>query len=379
VNRRLWIRALLAALLLALLAGAAWWRFGRAIEVPTAPVVEAALPLLVTGPGTVQARVPVTLASRITGTVTSMRADVGDAVPAGTLLVTVDDRDLQARRQIVLAQRETQQRNLEGAEAALARAQAELALARTRARRDAELQARGFLSEAGLDSANTTLQAAQAAEQGAVATVAARRAELGTSAQELRAAQVAESYAQVLAPLDAVVVQRLVEPGATVVPGSPLLRLVAPDSVWIVMRVDEAQLDRVQPGQAAAIRLRSGGTVPGRVVRVARQSDAATREVEVHVAFEQVPVHFVIDAQADVAITTGRQEGLQVPLSALLRDRDGRPGVLRVQDGRTRFVPVRAGAGDAERLLVEGALSAGDRVVAPAAGVREGVRVRPAD
>lgn len=379
MSRRTWTRLLIAALLLALLAGAGWWRFGRAIDVPTVSVVSAALPLLVTGPGTVQARVPVTLASRITGTVTAVRADVGDVVRAGAVLVTVDDRDLQARRQIVLAQRETQQRNLEGAEAALARARAELALASTRARRDAELQTRGFLSEAGMDSANTALQAAQAAEQGAVAVVAARRGELGTSAQELRAAQVAESYAQVQAPLDAVVVQRLVEPGATVVPGSPLLRLVAPESIWVAMRVDEAQLDRLQPGQLAAIRLRSGSTVPGRVARVARQSDAATREVEVHVAFEQVPAHFVIDAQADVAVTTGQQQGLQVPLSALLRDRDGRTGVLRVEDGRTRFVPVRAGAGDAERLLVEGALSAGDRVVAPAAGVREGVRVRTAD
>ena len=61
---------------------------------------------------------------------------------------------------------------------------------------------------------------------------------------------------------------------------------------------------------------------------------------------------------------------------------DGRPGVLRVDDGRARFVPVRAGADDGQRLLVQGLdapLQAGDRVVAPAAGVRDGMRVRAGD
>jgi hypothetical protein len=112
---------------------------------------------------------------------------------------------------------------------------------------------------------------------------------------------------------------------------------------------------------------------------VARQSDAATREVDVHVAFDQVPPGFVIDAEAEVRITTGEQRGLRVPLAALVRDRDGRSGVLRVADGRAHFVPVRAGAGSGDQLLVEGELRAGDRVVAPAAGVRDGMRVRSAD
>jgi HlyD family secretion protein len=377
------MRAGVVLLLAAALAAAGWWRFGRAVEVPTVEVVETALPLVVSGPGTVQARVPVTLAARITGTVTAVQADVGDVVRAGQLLATLDDRDLTARRQGVQAQRLTQRRNVEAADAALARAQADLALARARQQRDADLRAQGFLSAAGMDASVAALAAAQAGERGAQAALQARRAELAASALELRASEVAESWARLTAPLDAVVVQRLAEPGSTVVPGSPLLRLVAPDSVWVAMRVDEAQLGRVAAGQPATIRLRSGASVPGRVVRVARQSDAATREVDVHVAFDRVPESFVIDAEAEVRVTTGEQRGLAVPLAALLRDRDGRPGVLKVDDGRARFVPVRAGAGDGERLLVApltaAGLGAGDRVVAPAAGVRDGMRVRSAE
>jgi RND family efflux transporter MFP subunit len=388
MNGRRWLAAAGAALLVPALVAAAWWRFGREMPVPVVEVVEAALPRVVAGPGNVQARVPVTLASRITATVTGVAADVGDAVRAGQPLVTLDDRELQARRHVVLGQRESQRRNVEAAEAALDKARADLVLARGRQQRDADLVASGFVSAAGMDASQAALASAEAAVRGARATLQARQADLATSAQELTAAEVAASYSRLSAPLDAVVVQRLVEPGTTVVPGTPLLRLVDPTSVWVAARIDEVELGRLTAGQAATIRLRSGDRLAGRVVRVARLSDAATREVDVHVAFEQIPPGFVIDAEAEVRIRTGEQRGLRVPLAALVRDRDGRPGVLRLDDGRARFVPVRAAAGDGGLLLVEPAaprpadaarLAAGDRVVAPAAGVRDGMRVRAAD
>jgi RND family efflux transporter MFP subunit len=383
MNTKHWPRKILLLLLLAAaLSSVAWWRFGRAVVVPSVAVVEATLPTEVSGPGTVQARVPVTLASRITATVTTVAADVGDVVRAGQLLVTLDDRDLLARQSVVQAQRAAQQRNLEAAQATLDKASADRALAQSREARDAELMAQGFLSAAGMDASRATLAAAQAAERGGQATLAARRADLDTSSQELQSAQIATSYSRLTAPLDGVVVQRLAEPGSTVVPGSPLLKLVDPASVWVAVRIDEAVLSGISAGQPATIRLRSGTTVPGQVVRVARQSDAATREVEVHVAFDAVPAGFVIDAEAEVRIRTGEQRGLAVPLTAVVRDDQGRPGVLRIEDGRAQFVPVRAGADDGKNLLVQGLaapLGAGDRVVAPAAGARDGMRVRVAD
>ena len=90
------------------------------------------------------------------------------------------------------------------------------------------------------------------------------------------------------------VVQRLGEVGNTVVPGTPLLKIVDPDSLWVATRVDESVIGRVKPGQSASILLRSGETLPGKVARIARQSDAATRELDVHVAFDTPPQRFAI-------------------------------------------------------------------------------------
>lgn len=154
-------------------------------------------------------------------------------------------------------------------------------------------------------------------------------------------------------------------------------------------RLGTREIDRhCQPGEAGAVLLKSA---VGRlnlsarayhrvlkVARIARQSDAATRELEVHVAFDSVPERFAIDQEAEVRIDVGEDRGLRVPLTALTRDKTGRQGVLVIADGRTRFQPVETGGADAQQVLVRKGLSAGDTVAAVAAGLSANQRVRAA-
>jgi hypothetical protein len=140
--------------------------------------------------------------------------------------------------------------------------------------------------------------------------------------------------------------------------------------------VDESVVGRVRVGQPASIRLRTGETRPGKVARIAHLSDAATRELEVDVAFDSPPRRFAIDQEAEVTILAGEDSGIVVPLGALLRDRAGRRGVLVLSGGRTVFRPVETASADAKFVIVRKGLAAGERVVAPAAGVKAGVRVR---
>ena len=371
-----------AGLLLVVAAGAGYWRFVRAIDVPVAVAAAGAIAARVVGPGTVQARIPVTLSARIGATVVQMHADVGDAVQQGQLLVTLDDRDLSARRGVVAGQQDALLRNTEGARAALAKAQADLELARGKQRRDAELLAQGFVSQAVLDASNAVRDGAAAGVAAAQAALSARAAEARSLAHESRYAETVLSYTRLVAPMHGVVIQRLAEVGNTVVPGTPLLKIVDPKSLWVATRVDESVVGRVQPGQAASIRLRSGEVLPGKVARIARQSDAATRELDVHVAFDTVPQRFAIDQEAEVSIGVGEDRGILVPLTALTRDKAGREGVLVIDGGsaggRTRFQPVQTGGADARQALVLKGLAGGETIVAQASGVTAKQRVRPA-
>lgn len=377
MSRRRIVVALSALLLLAV-AGAAAWRFGRAVAVPMAVATPGSIAAHVVGPGTVQARIPVTLSARLNATVTQVHVDVGDAIRQGQLLVTLDDRDLSARRGVVAGQQEALLRNTEGARAALVKAQADLELAQGKQRRDADLLRQGFVSQAVLDASNAALGGAAAGVDAAKASLAAREADARGLSQEARYAEAVLSYTRIVAPMDGVVVQRFGEVGNTVVPGTPLLKIVDPKTLWVATRVDESAVGRVQPGQVASIRLRSGELLPGKVARIARQSDAATREIDVHVAFDAVPQRFAIDQEAEVSISVGEDRGLLVPLPALARDRTGRQGVLIVEGGRTRFQPVETGGADATQVLVRKGLAGGESVVAVSAEAAANQLVRPA-
>ena len=377
-RRKMIVSAGVVLLVLGAAGGAAWLRFGRRVAVPVVQAVQGRVPLRVVGPGTVQARVPVTIGARITATVRQLDADVGDVVRRGQTLALLDDRDLVARRDVVGGQQTSLARNLVAARATVAKAQADLELARSQHRRDAELLHSGFVSPAATDASDAALRSASANLDSARATLSAREADLQGLSHEARYADTLLSYTRITAPMDGVITARQVEVGSMVVPGSTLLRMVDPASLWVAMRVDESVLGQVELGQPASIRLRTGQTLPGKVARIARESDAATRELEVYVSFDAPLARFAIDQEAEVAITTGAGTGVVVPLSALTRDRQGQQGVLVVADARTVFRAVQTGASDAGRVIVTQGLAAGEPVVANAEGVKAGVRVQAA-
>jgi hypothetical protein len=133
---------------------------------------------------------------------------------------------------------------------------------------------------------------------------------------------------------------------------------------------------QVEVGQSATIRLRSGKELQGEVARINRQSDAATRELEVDVAFRDIPERFAIDQEAEVVIYTGQEKGIVVPVSALLRQKEA-TGVLVIDNGRAQFRPIKVGASDGKRVTVPEGLKASEQVIRLPRNVAPGSRVRP--
>ncbi len=364
------------ALVIAAIAGFAGYRLVfHALPVATVDLREGSVEILVTGPATVQARIQVALSARTTATITALHADQGDAVRRGQLLATLDDRDLAARRAGAAAAQETVARNISATAASLAKARADADLARGNHQRDLEVFRAGYISRAAIDASEAGLRAAEAGAENAAALLGARQSEARAAAQESRYAETMLSYARILAPIDGLIIQRAAEVGSTIVPGSPIFRMVDPATVWAATRVDESLVARVHVGMPASILLRSGETLPGKVARIARQSDAATRELEVDVAFDVPPTRFAIDQEAQVTIRTGRESGVVAPAAALLQIQGGQ-GVLVVRDGRARVQPVETGAIESGRVLIRKGLAAGDTLLANPQGVKPDTRVR---
>lgn len=357
-----WALVALVALL-ALAAGIALWRLTRTAPAPPLTVSQGEVEVRVAGPGTVQARVPVTISARVSALIVSLHADHGDLVKRGQLLAVLDDRDLAAKRAAAAAASRSNESNIAAAVASLAKAQADLDLARSRHRRDADLHGAAFISQSAYDASVLGLKAAEAGVANAAALLAARRAEGRGVDEEARYADALWSNTRLAAPMDGLVIQRAAEVGTMAAPGAPIFRMVDPATLWIAARIDEALAGRIREGMPARIALRNGEAHAGRVARISRQSDAATRELEVNVAFDAPPARFSIDQEAEVSILVGMERGPAVPVAALLR-RDGRQGVMLIREGRAVFQPVRVAASDGRIAVIAEGLDTGAQLAA---------------
>ncbi|MCS6987106.1 MAG: efflux RND transporter periplasmic adaptor subunit [Sphingomonadaceae bacterium] len=225
---------------LALLGGLAWWRLsaaGReAGRFQTAAVVRGDLAETITANGTLNPVGVVNVGVQVSGTVQRLHADFNDRVRAGQLLLELDPRLFRAR----LAQ----------SEANLARARAELELARTNRRRAEELVRRQFLSAQAYDQAVAAERAARAAVQAAEAAVAQDRANL--------------EFSVVRSPVDGVVISRQVDVGQTVAASfqTPTLFTIARDlrRMQIEAAVAEADIGKVRVGQPVSFTVDAFGT-----------------------------------------------------------------------------------------------------------------------
>lgn len=289
------------------------------------------------GVGTVEAKVVVEVGAKITGRIVSIAVDQGDTVATGQLLVRLDEEEHAAA--------------VRQAEAALARARATGELARVNAERWRQLHTEGGVARVEMDVRVTEAAVAANELKNAEATLALVRARLADTV--------------VVSPLDGYVVSRDLEPGATVTPGTPILKVADPSTAWVTVHVDERETGALGIGDPAEVTLRSlpGRSLPGRIARIQRESDRVTEELAVDIAFVERPRRLTLGEQTEAIIRPAPRKAVAVPAAALVRMPDG-PGAWTVVDGRLRFRPARFGLVDADGWLeVLDGLRPGDRVV----------------
>jgi HlyD family secretion protein len=234
----------------------------------------------------------------------------------------------------------------------------------------------GYISQAAFDTTKAQLKVAESEVTAAKATVTALEAATKQAESESQAAAALHGYTRILAPMDGLITVRKAEAGDTIAPGSPIFQMVDLDQIWVAAWIDETKIAQLREGQPAKIILRSGRVFQGEVVRLNKEADTVTRELEVDVKFAQLPHPLAIGEEAEVDIDTGRQQALAVPLSAVITQGNEK-GVLVADKGRLRFQKVALGLQDGARTAVTKGLKAGDLVVVKPAGLIPGTRISP--
>ena len=289
---------------------------------PVVAVKPHAVDLLFPADAVVEAIQQATVGAQVPGRVLEVKADAGQTVQKGDVLMRIDAR--------------------EAAEAARA-AEAQFANAKVNYERTKSLVGQKFMSAAALDKAKADFDAA-----------AANRAAAGAS----------QSHATILAPIAGVVARRHAELGDMAMPGTPLFTIYQPGGLRVTASIPQYRLKDMRAVKSARVEFPElGKWVEATAVQVLPTADAATHVSQVRVTLPAVPeatpgmfsrVHFV----------TGQAEKLTVPASAVLRRGEVAAVYVQAADGRLSLRQLRLGdaVGKGEIEVLAG-LASGDQVV----------------
>ncbi|MHA1599911.1 MAG: efflux RND transporter periplasmic adaptor subunit [Alphaproteobacteria bacterium] len=302
------------------------------------------------------------VAARVSAPVKSFHIEVGDRVDAGEAIAALDADILTARRDLVTGR-------LGEVQAKLSVMKAQLKLARQEYKRFEGLQKSAAFNQARFDDARQKVVIAQAEVREAESAIASAQADLQLAEINLRDTEVRAPYA-------GTIVERLVEAGAYVQLGAPLVRMVGDRSLEIEADVPFQNLTGLAIGTKVNLTL-DDATRHSAVVRAILPTEnplTRTRAVRLVPEFGEISRPLASEQSVTLEIPLGaRRQILTVHKDAVIRRR-GQNVVFIVAGEETQARPVDLGAAVGTRLEVRSGLIEGDRVV-----VRGNERLRPGD
>jgi HlyD family secretion protein len=248
----------------------------------------------------------VDLAPKVAGRVVEMKVKEGDRVKAGDLLVKLDlgetalavERD---RRGLESSQARSQDLEAGSRTAEIAQAQADLAdkkaaveLARRELERQEALLSKKVGTQRDTDTARTTMERAVASEKMASDRLQLLREGSRTWQKEqarrdvdrartvLKQSETTAAEAEIRAPADGVVLNRIAEPGLLLSPSQPALTMAFTGRLYVRTFIPETKLGKVRTSQAASVTVDAfpGQSFPAHVTEISPDAEFTPKPVE---------------------------------------------------------------------------------------------------
>ncbi len=289
----------------------------RSVSAETVVVQEHEIPELRFFPGTVKSKVSIMLAAKMPGYVKTLPHDIGDFVKKGELLVRLDDAEVRARIGA-----------LKQASAALSKeragVQARFEYVKATYNRIKNLHSQGSATQDELDRITSQKDAVTSQ----MAAINARIRQIGS---ELKAAENQLDYVVIEAPSDGWITKRMVDKGAFVMPGVPLIQFESSgDGLWFAADVDESLASALNPANKVTILVPAAGrTITAQITRVSRAANPRSHTFSILCDISSSGLNAGLYGR--IFIPIGKKKAVLVPCSAIL-DRGGIEGVFVVDD-----------------------------------------------
>jgi RND family efflux transporter MFP subunit len=322
----------------------------------------------------------VTLAFRVSGYVQEVgqtrgpdgraRAlEPGDIVAAGTVLARLREEDYQIQVEQAQGGADTARENEKAAAGQLVQARAAFTKAEADFTRAKNLFASQSLTRPDLDTAQAQYDSARGDLQAAQAQQDAAAAQIRTAGATLASARLAQRDTSLTAPFTAAVVQRNIDIGMLVAPGTQAYTLADVSNVKATFGVPDSVAVQMKPGTAVSIAFEAlpDQRFNGTVNAIAAVADQNTRlyQIEVSLRNERRLLRPGMIASLSIAAAAPVPPVSVVPLSAVIRDRQGGSSfaVMVVEGGVAHARAVTLGPTYGERLAVTSGVKPGDQVI----------------
>ncbi|HEX4780876.1 MAG TPA: efflux RND transporter periplasmic adaptor subunit [Usitatibacter sp.] len=380
-RKRRWINkwTIGLAVLLAIVAGVSFMQANAPASVETAAVTTAyptAAISVLNATGRVSAWRKAAVSTKATGRLEWLGVQEGSRVKSGDVIARLENQDVAASRDSMVA-------NVAAARANLEQGEAEQRDADLNYKRTEDLYAKKFVAEAALDTA-------RARDEKAKASISSLRAAIGVAEANARQASVALDQTLIRAPFDGIVLTKNANVGDIITPFSSatdskgaVVNMADMETLEVEADVSEASISKIQVGKPAEIQLDAYPDLRlmGQVSRIVPTVDRTKATLLVKVSFVDKDPRVLPDMSAKVAfLSRAPKPEEHTPVTAVRPEavvkRDGRNVVFLLGD---RNVVKQVPVGDAPKLgdLVQvSGVKAGDKVALnPPERLRDGAAV----
>jgi RND family efflux transporter MFP subunit len=288
--------------------------------------------------GTIRPRIEADMGFRVPGKVAKRLVEVGQTVDVGQPLATLDEIDLKLQAEQAVAE-------FNAATGVLAQA----AAAETRAK---DLRAKGWATDATLDSAKAAGDEA--------------RARLNRAERSVELTKNSLSYATLEADGRGVVTATLVEPGQVVAAGQTAIRVARFAEKEAVVAIPETLIARAKGGTATVtLWSEPDRKYAARLREISPSADPATRTYLAKFSLPGAGDNVSLGMTATLTLADPATERVaRLPLSALF-DQGGKPSFYVVDEkGDVTLQPVQVKSYESNAVVITAGVDEGARIVA---------------
>jgi RND family efflux transporter MFP subunit len=320
---------------------------------------------VLTASGYVVAQRKAAVASKGTGRLVYLGVEEGDRVTKGQIIARIEDEDVQA--------------NLDQARANLRTYEAELNDAQQSLERQRNLLAQNLASQADFDAAEFRYKRVVAS--------------IGSAKAAVDAAEVAVENTRIRAPFDGTVILKHADVGEVVAPfgaasnaRGAVVTIADMASLEVETDVSESNIERISPKQPCEIVLDAypDHRYQGYVSKIVPTADRAKATVMTKVKFLSYDSRVLPEMSAKVTflskasdVTSAVTKSVIALPATAVTNRNGKPVVFVVRDGRATEIPVVVGERIGQEVVIKTGISGGEKVIAVVNDqIKEGVKVK---